>query len=104
MFTTGQITFMYNMYVFTKKNYISIYIDPISGIHNTSLTNAYFRLDKRLEILPLKKVVLAISRLFKIKKSQEIARTTVYVTMKEDYNFIRLHGTLRKNGAHSRIF
>jgi hypothetical protein len=32
------------LYVFTKK-YISICIYPFSGIHNTSLTSAYFGLD-----------------------------------------------------------
>jgi hypothetical protein len=35
------------MYVFTKKSILSMYNYPLSRIHNTSLTSAYFRLDKR---------------------------------------------------------
>jgi hypothetical protein len=35
------------MYVFTKTKYISIYIYPLSRLHNTSLVSAYFGLDKR---------------------------------------------------------
>jgi hypothetical protein len=38
---------MNGMYVFTKKKYISMYIYPLSRIHNTSLASAYFGLDKR---------------------------------------------------------
>jgi hypothetical protein len=38
---------MYNMYVFTNKKYISMYIYPLSRIHNISLGSAYFGLDKR---------------------------------------------------------
>jgi hypothetical protein len=39
---------MYSMYVFRKKKkYISMYIYPLFRIHNTSLVNAYFGLDKR---------------------------------------------------------
>jgi hypothetical protein len=38
---------MYIMYVFTKKKYISMYIYPLSRIHNTSLISAYCGLDKR---------------------------------------------------------
>jgi hypothetical protein len=34
------------MYVFTKKN-LSMYIYPLSRIHNTSLVSAYLGLDKR---------------------------------------------------------
>jgi hypothetical protein len=41
--------FMYNMYVFTKKKYLCIYlyIYSLSRIYNTSLTSAYFRLNNR---------------------------------------------------------
>jgi hypothetical protein len=38
---------MYSMYVFTKKRYISMYIYPLSRIHNTSLVSTNFGLDKR---------------------------------------------------------
>jgi hypothetical protein len=38
---------MYNMYIFTKKKNISMHINPLSRIHNTSLVSAYFGLDKR---------------------------------------------------------
>jgi hypothetical protein len=38
---------MYSMCVLTKKKYKSMYIYPLSGIHNTSLISAYFGLDKR---------------------------------------------------------
>jgi hypothetical protein len=35
-----------SMYVFTKKKYLSMYFYPLSRIHNTSFTSAYFGLDK----------------------------------------------------------
>jgi hypothetical protein len=47
MFVLGLGVSMYIMYVFTKTMYVSMYLLPLSRIHNTSLISAYFGLDSR---------------------------------------------------------
>jgi hypothetical protein len=42
----GLGVYMYNMYVFTKRNVFE-FINPLSRIHTTSLISAYFGLDDR---------------------------------------------------------
>jgi hypothetical protein len=46
LFVLGLGVSIYNMHVLTKNVYIIMHIYPLSRIHNTSLVNAYFELDK----------------------------------------------------------
>jgi hypothetical protein len=46
-FCIGSGRFLCTVCMYLQKKIISMYIYPLSRIHNTSLTSAYFRLDKR---------------------------------------------------------
>jgi hypothetical protein len=75
---------MYNMYEFTKKKCIQVFIYPLSRIHNTSLISAYFGLDNR-ECKCLNTYCCNVLRTETLRSPQNYSSISLYLNQGEAY-------------------